>query len=57
MAPVSGFEVHQATFLAQSGSEEGELPSQVLAVSDSSHEHRLLDQLPLPRVGLGQCES
>lgn len=57
MAPVSGFEVHQGSFLAQSGSEEGELPSQVLAVSDSSHENRLLDQLALPREGLGQCES
>ena len=42
---------------AQSGSEEGGLSSQVLAVSDSSCGHHLLGQLALPREGLGQCES
>ena len=54
MAPVSGFE---GSCSAQSESKEGGLSSQVLAVSDSSRGHHLLDQLALPREGLGQCES
>ena len=54
VAPVSGFE---GSCSAQSESKGGGLSSQVLAVSDSSRGRRLLDQLALPREGLGQCES